>query len=343
MNVSPNDYVVAFHDGESKPGQKQKFTLIKVASVNRDGELTGRIEHFPHIKAVHCTIPVKSVAVNLGPNPPPGKVFGCDTTQLYRKSIDHPAFGTVHFMCKPSKEDLAKLSRAMNSIHAKLKKFKLLFLLEEGTVFEFVNHAFSKYAGMFYNSKDREKAPSRIALCVDSRALLHNGIDSYEYVLAHELGHALHFHHLKSVPTIDSMWVKAYTNSVQPKRVDKKTAVEFLAMVKRERSVSGAAGQMAEEDQEAVKLIVKWIHQTGGLRSKDLDLLLATDKDELVDKVWPTWDLVLRELKPKLTLYSTKNYQELFAECFAFWLTGQDLPVKLKALMDRSVLVAQGK
>ena len=36
-----------------------------------------------------------------------------------------------------------------------------------------------------------------------------------------------------------------------------------------------------------------------------------------------------------------RNPIELFAECFAFYLTGRELPKKARALLDRSIAIAK--
>jgi hypothetical protein len=341
MNSKPsvNDYVVVQTKSE-RP--KPTYTLVKVTSFS-GSTINGRLEVNPHIKPQTVSFPTSDIVVNLGASPAPGKVYGVDTSNIYRKTLNHPAFGEVHFMCKPTPSEIKKLDSAMKSLHVKLKKNKLLFLIEDGsTTFEVVDHAYSKYAGMFRMSKNRDRAPSRISVCASANALATIGVDDYEYVLAHELGHALHFHHIKSFPTLDAAWLRAYTNSVTPRIVDRDLTHKLKGLLLSERSVSGSLAMIPEEDMEAAKLCFRWVNTTCGLKAKDLDLLLETGKDQTLTELWPSWELVLRELKPKLTLYSTKSYMELFAESFAYWITGKTLPAKLQSLMDKTVAASRG-
>ena len=328
-----DDYLIA--DINSKEGAKAKYRLFKVTSLK---PLLARYEVLAHIKRQIVELQEDKVLLNLGPSPQPGSVYGVKIRNLYRKTSEHPKFGAIHFMCKPTKQDMKSLSDGMNGVHASLKKAGLLFLLQEDTVLEATDATAAKYAGCFRYSKDRSKLPSRLEVCVNSNSLKKIGVDSYEYVLAHELGHALHFHHVNQSPELNSKWIRAYKTSVAPKRIDTEVAQTLLDACKTEGSIRGAIGTIEEDNTQSAKLILKWIRTFRGISTKELDILIETGKHEILDQIWPLKEsLSLRENKPLITLYATKNYRELFAEVFAFYITGKKVPEKLVKLMQESI------
>ena len=333
-NIHPNDYVLFKTPKEGT--NKFKFFLLKASNITSE-EVYGRVEISPHVKPQMVSVPNEFIIANLGKKPLPGKLYGVDTSSLFKKTVTHAEFGDVHFFCKPDAANMSKLNEAFGDVYKMLKKAKLGFLLEEETVFEVVDHGFTKYSGQFRMFKNREKNPSRITVCCDVDALKGMGIDSYNYVLAHELGHALHFHHVQQNKDLDATWVRAYKGSIFPKQISKELMDSLKAALLSERSIRAALAIVPEEDMTQAKAAFKTFRSVTGYSAREIDLLLEQGKDKTVSSIWPNMTFVDAERKSILTLYATKNYRELFAETFAFWLTKATLPPNLQELMDKTV------
>jgi hypothetical protein len=334
MKIAEDDYVVA--NIPTKAG-KDRHYLVKVKSALDQGEFLGRLEQLCHLKPQNLTLKKTSIRVNLGPNPVKGSYLGVSTKKLFLKTANHPTWGGVHFFCKPSKDDRNSLGEAMTHVHKLLKKQNLGFLLEEGTSIEVTAKAHSKYAGCFMYSKDRDKIPSRLEVCIDAEELKKIGSSDLSYVLAHELGHALHYHHLKQFPSLEAKWVELYrkTRGIVP--VSAAKCKEYLKALLAEGNIKSAAGSLAEEDTQGFKLTVKYVSVLRKVTPGAINLLLQEGDHDSVTDLWPKCELSLSDLKPLVTEYALKNYYELFAETFALHLIGKELPKSAAKLLNTTL------
>jgi hypothetical protein len=53
--------------------------------------------------------------------------------------------------------------------------------------------------------------------------------------------------------------------------------------------------------------------------------------------LWPLRNIPRKELAPIVSEYATKNHKELFAESFAYLLTGKKLPEPIVRLLEKSI------
>src|ERR1700676_4867827 len=84
---------------------KDKTFLFKVTS-QHDGIVAGVLAKNSHIQTLRSTVevPIKDIVLNLGATPYPGKVHGCDATNLFAGKKLHDEFGNIHFFYKPDPE-----------------------------------------------------------------------------------------------------------------------------------------------------------------------------------------------------------------------------------------------
>jgi len=58
---------------------------------------------------------------------------------------------------------------------------------------------------------------------------------------------------------------------------------------------------------------------------------------EIVKASWKATSIVTSKLSPILTEYALKNYKELLAETFAFYVLKKKFPKELHDLMEKSI------
>lgn len=334
--MNPKDYVL-FRGTPDSPIHLMRVTAVKGDSIH------GRLEKDPHIKPTPIELKEDQVVLNLGKRPVSGRVYGHDLSFLYRRTKEVGPYGSVHLFTDVTEETWDKFLEGAREVYKKLKSNRLDFLLSEDLVWQVVSRETSgKWAGWFQSAKlNKEgelKSPPRISITLDENTLMESSLASYAYVIAHELGHHLHFSYLKSHPKNDRQWMSVFTETVTPKPVHAEKVVELLeGFVSSRSSPSSFMGSLEDEDREAFRHILKEINRTSHLSPRELEALCQNeDTEAIIKRVWPR-RTVLAKLSPMISEYSLKNYHELFAETFAFWLLGRKIPERLKELMEQSV------
>ena len=334
------DYVI-FQSAEA--GSKATI-LIRVNTTTKDGVVQGRYEKDPHIKPVALECGLDQVILNLGKDPHPGSVYGKDLSFLYRKSVDIDHFGEMHLFTRVPKDVGAQLREQSAWLYKRLKALGLSNILNSGIVWEIVSkQTAGKYAGMYRQgklNKDGElTSPPRILLTLDEETLKASSIDRYSYVLAHELGHAIHFQYIKSIDGLDAKWLDMYTDTVTPVKIPQSTVVEMREdLIKSGSTLSAFKSTLEEEQLEVFKVVLGEIRRTSRLSPRELDTLTQSDEGgEHIRRVWPNSSVYLSRLSPLITQYSLKNYHELFAETFAFHVMEKKVPTALQKLLDKTL------
>ncbi len=331
-------------DGNDK-GEKKRV-LFKVTGSTSDGkEIHGRLEKTPHIQEVTVSARRSDVILNLGKHPKPGKVYGFDLGRLYLGSKEHKAFGEIHFFTNPDEKEVKSLWNALDTVTEKLNKHRLSGVLELPCVFEVVpKHG--KYAGMYMHSKNLDTTPSRLSISIGEDVLETASIGNYTYVMAHELGHLIHFQCLSEYPKLNAQWVELFAGTIGPRVVEAERCLEIgkSLLANTELGLRGFQGEADEETKDDLKLILKWLREVKSVTSKEIDLLLQADTKSATKAfkaAWPGVDIVSKSLKPTITEYATKNYRETVAEAMAFYLCGKKLPEDVTELVEKSFSLAR--
>lgn len=337
MKIEKDDYVIAW----SGKDRKAKTVLMKVTNVS-DREVAGVIEKFSHIPTLRRdAVFLKSDCLSLGPNPRGGRAYGCDTGTLHRGKKIHDYFGTVHFFYKPEKEVGADLFKAMTRVGKSLEGAGLGFLLNpEISIWEVMPFHNEKYAGMYTRSRNTEKLPHAFMIRPEIMPAPH-----YPYVLYHEIGHHLHLEHVTS-KKLNAAWLSLYKETVQEGRVTKEKCKEFLDKLLDQTEVmpSQFKSVLSEEDTKLYKIVLSHIQKQHSISAKELDVLFEAENEywDVIREIWPVRGVSTKELKPSVSLYSTKSVRELFAESFAFYMTKeQKLPKEVVRLLEKSIQFAK--
>lgn len=326
MKISKGEYFIGRHEG--------KKTYLAKALENSHGKaVEALLEKNCHIQGMRHTFtqPLSDVVLVLGASPFPGKVHGHDISALFTKRLTHKQFGDVMFFYRPDKQVLADLNESMTKVAKKLDKHSLGFLIDE-VVYEVLPYHGEKYAGMYLHSK-KDTMPDRIQIRPEIMPA-----SEYCYVWLHELGHRLHLRFCHASKKLNAQWLKLYATSIKAVTIKKDKSQQLLdLLIAGEEPPSDFKRGLDEEDALAFKWLIRTIQQVNGLSIKDLDTLFEADMKDEISKVWPIRSISHKELAPIVSEYATVNVRELFAECFAFYMTGKKLPDPIVRLLERSI------
>lgn len=326
IRVAKGDYFIA------KPEQGKNY-LARALEDSHGKAVEALLEKNSHMPGQRHTFTqnMTEVMIVLGPNPAAGKVYGHDVGILHRKRLTHKDFGDVHFFYKPDKQVLADLNESMTKTAKKLNKFGLGFLIDN-VVYEVLPYNKEKYAGMYIRSKN-DKVPDRIQIRPEIMPA-----SEYQYVWHHELGHRLHLTFCRESKKLNAQWLKLFATSIKAVAIRKDKSQQLLdLLLAGEEMPSDFKRGLDEEDALAFKWLVRTIQQVNGLSLKDLDTLFEAEMKDEIQKVWPVRGISHKELAPIVSEYATVNFKELFAECFAFYMTGKKLPDPITKLMEKTI------
>lgn len=333
--VNEGDYLLCSLKGS-------KDFLMKVKELSK-GEYHGTIEKDCHIREMRKehTVRERDIILNLGPSPKAGKVYGIDTTNLYRGKRSHSTFGEIHFFYNPKKEVVQNIMAAFDKAYKHLERLGLEFLIDD-IVWEILPFGKERYAGM-YTRKKGEKGQPRILIRPERMQVV-----EFPYVILHELGHHLHMGGFVTSKKIDAQWVQLYNTSVRVASIDKQTSKSLLEnLLDGQDTISNFKSSLDEDDALALKWILRTIQQYHGLSVRELDTLFEANMMDDIKAVWPLRNIPHKELTPVITEYATKNYRETFAESFGHYaaklkLPGKkDLPSKVVQLLEKTIAHAK--
>jgi len=330
---NPGDLVFVKREEEGRPPKPVLIRVSKVVGRN----LIGVMEVERHRNASTVEVPASSVMMNLGSDPLPGHVYGYDLSYIYRRSVEVPYIGDVGLFCKVKKEEYESFCNGVVELRKKLKSVGLAKLLDEQIDYEVVSKSYAgKWAGMYSCAKAEGSVP-KIQITLDTGRLQESSLALYSYVLAHEIGHHVHFKYVKPHSGIDARWVSAYQRTVRPAVVPETEVSELLKKLLQHRSVSGLKSDLEEERLPRLQKVLKEVRSSSGLSTREIDLLLSSDEDEQVRSAWLGSGVSLSTKHPSVSEYALKNYKELFAESFAFYVLGHTLPKSVSKLIDASL------
>jgi hypothetical protein len=331
LNIKAGDVVLV-----AKSLEKPKFTCAKVEFI--DGEDIGAVDvenmHIAQLRKGFDTKAENVVAI-LDPTHPS---YHNKYPALFDMRITHDDVGSLNLFYRPSGEVVRNLSNAFTAAYAALKSKGLDFIVQPQTcVWEIYPYDGGKYAGMYKRNSKPEKNPHRLSIMPEHTSYDHSW---YSYVILHELAHHMHSEFVVG-RQLNAKWIDLYSTSVPARDILKADTDRLLkALLEGEDLPSAFKGQLEEADEEAYKLILKAIKQQHKLGVKELDVLFVAEFNDQIKALWPE-TVVANDLNPLVTEYATKSYRELFAEAFAYYMTGRELPQEVKELVEESIAYAK--
>ncbi|MDN3040720.1 hypothetical protein P2L35_13550, partial [Enterococcus faecium] len=289
--------------------------------------------HLPQKDAIVEVPQAKILAVLNGDEPHRGKVFGCDTSRVYKGRKTHDKFGPLYWFYRPEGDVGDRVVRAFDKAYKTLKKNGLEFLIQPETcVWEIVPANGERYAGMYRRSANADKNPNRLII----RPEVMEEKD-WVYCILHELSHHLHFEFL-SGSKLEGSWVRLYNKSIKVTTVKKEDSQRLLDdLLGQESRPSDFRGQLGEDDAEAFKWILKAIKAQSKISLAELDLLFEADYGDDIRAVWPVRGVTRTDLDPLITEYATKNFKETLAEAVSWHLVGLKLPKEVVNLVEKTL------
>lgn len=291
-------------------------------------------DHLRYAEERTIEITKRDILVRLGPTPKPGKVYGVDVSNVYRKSISHEFWGLIHFFVKPEKEVMTRLKLALDFTGEKLDK---MGFREYTTKFQTeIRAKKGKYAGMYLHRPDDKSLVWFAPEMGDDQKVMN-------YIVFHEFGHVLRMNGLRSVKT-RARWQRLFQQSVAPVVVSKKYLAGLLAHIKDSGESESSLGSIIKEfqkDEEEtaayLKALSRWFRQVHHISPRELQVLWEAHDLETLESLWPTSSIDTSKLSPLITEYATKNVEETFAESFAFYMMGMKLPAHVEKLLEKSL------
>lgn len=334
MNIKENHYVIVFM-GKDKPW------LGRVLSVNDESKTLEVLpEKDVQYKQQSVTIRKKDARINLGMSPPPGKVYGCDTKDLFKKTKEHSSWGNIHYFTELEKSVSKMLNKSLGQTYEKLEKkglsgFARLFETE-------IRVKSGKWAGMYIHSK-KEDRPNRVWYAPECSQ---HDPKQMDYIVYHEFGHVVRFNGVLQTG-LRNKWLRIYQRSIAPIKIEAEDLTALMKSISEydNNEVTFKAafdGSTTDLNPRVARAIIQWFWQTNKIGKKELEIMWAAKGPSEIEKFWPDHLIDTHDLSPVVSDYATKNVEELFAESFAFYMMGKKLPSKIVELLEESLSVAKG-
>lgn len=301
------------------PKGKGKAMLGKVLSVK---PLKVKTQPDDLMKTENLTLKSSEVFCVLGSKPKQGKAFGVDTTNIYRCTKPLKYWGDLHYFIAPDKQVRNGINSAFSIVYKNLKNLGI-DISNKGITFR-IKALSGKTNGMFIKLKTGD-----ILIDLDPSKVT---ISELPHVLAHEVGHYL-FNFLEAEQ--QEKWVKLYIKHIMPKTFSPKDCQRMKDFIQSYTSLKEAKSEVDDDDKELFDTCIKFVRIASRLSFAQLDSFYQSNAQDILD-IWPKsisstdYDTIISE-------YATKNYKELFAESFAFYVNKKELPQTVEKMMARTI------
>lgn len=320
MNFNKGDFLIV----ENAIGRN---SLIRISEVDKKtvsgaDQTMKRNAEGKYEKRFKMTVKHKDVIVNLGPTPPPGKVYGVNIEPLLKKEPTKIA-GDILFFTRADEEQVATIKKAVVRTFKQLKKKRLGGI----SVSIEVRKSEGKYAGYYQFLPKAEED----VLCIKPSLEMATPEDM-KYIISHEYAHGIWFRMMR--PENVARWIALYDKHMAPTAVSGDALQEIYNEICDAGSVRGYMKECDDETLAAIKSCLKHIRSVHGIDRNHLDHLLRHGHD--ISEYWPEY-VEFSERNVIVSEYAMKSPEELFAEAFSFWFCGRSLPKDVQKLLDRSL------
>lgn len=313
------------------------YVIFHNEAIDKKHNLLGKVEKLnpllvkmqPDVFGNQSTAEIsrKEILCSVGAKPTSGHVYGVDLSNIYRTSVPLDKFGILHYYCAPEKSVRKAIKSAFAIAAKQLEKQKLYTVFDKQ-----VNYSIRsmRNAGMFYNGDEEKGIPYRIELD-PTRTVL----EDLPHCILHEIGH-FYFNQLDD--DWQFKWVNLYANYV---KVERFTSKDMKAL--RDNFVHSGLSfvefrkELDEPEQSYFKLVQRHLQKCFKINPKQLQGLYEENPEVVLSK-FPTSSLKV-DYETLVSEYATKNYHELFAESFAFYLEGKSLPKVISKLIVNTIRV----
>lgn len=313
------------------------YVIFHNEAIDKKHNLLGKVEKLnpllvkmqPDVFGNQSTAEIsrEEILCSVGTKPTSGHVYGVDLSNIYRTSVPLDKFGILHYYCAPEKSVRKAIKSAFAIAAKQLEKQKLYTVFDKQ-----VNYSIRsmRNAGMFYDGDEEKGIPYRIELD-PTRTVL----EDLPHCILHEIGH-FYFNQLDD--DWQFKWVNLYANYV---KVERFTSKDMKAL--RDNFVHSGLSfvefrkELDEPEQSYFKLVQRHLQKCFKINPKQLQGLYEENPEVVLSK-FPTSSLKV-DYETLVSEYATKNYHELFAESFAFYLEGKSLPKVISKLIVNTIRV----
>lgn len=321
FNIEKDHYVIVNHSGKNK--------LALVTSVSKSTVSFFLNEELQTDGAVNSVkAPIELVIADLGPKPKVGNAYGVKIDPFYSKE-EHPQWGTIFYFRLMQGKEKKFFRKSLDRTIEFLEQKRLAFFLPLDIK---VHESTGKYLG-YYKHSNKDGVPSIMGIQPPTFEIEPDDLD---YIIYHEAAHAMWFKSIRG--ELRAKWVLLFEKRIKCKHVKQKDLDRILEAlyVHSENGVKDfIKNEASDEEQLIITECLSYLKKVYKLSVLDVDNLLK-DGERAMDEYWPTLQDVRREV-PDVSLYSMNNCEEMFAECMAFLLIGNELPKDVRKLLKETI------
>lgn len=315
------------------PVDKDDFIVVRVGKKNKlcfahsPKRNTAYIEDTMNLdEPVTVEYDADTLIANLGKDPAPGKAYGVDIQPHYGDFQSD--IGNVHLYRKLDDDEKKALTVSIKKIVKKVEEQGLAKVFPIKRV-EILNQK-GRWAGEYKISNKTGEVEDVIRLFPK---ILSDQIYN-QYIWAHELGHAVWFRYVPD--RLRSEWLEMYNESTKVSKA-KKSQMEDLctALVSSQQSVREFQRDIEEEELAMFKEALSYLKKIHKMSPEDVNILLNQNSKVLV-AIWPTTASISNN-ESLCGDYAKVSVHELFAEAYAFYTTGKQVPKSIQKLLEKTL------
>lgn len=320
LDVAKDDYIIV------RVGKKNKLALAHSPKRN-----TCYIEDTLHSDEPQTFEYDESTLIaNLGKDPEQGTAFGVNVILHYGEVKTD--LGPMHYYRKTDDDEKKAIKIGIKNTVAKLANVGLSKILPIQRVE--VHPPKGKWAGSYQVKFNAGAADDKIKL----HPKILNDQTYNAYIFLHEIGHAV-WYRLVDEKT-RSEWLEIYNGQTKVSKAKKQQMEDLCtALVSSQQSVKEFSSDVEEEELALLKDALSYLKKHHKMGATDVDVLL-NQNSKVLASIWPT-SASVSYTESLVSEYARTNVQELFAESFAYHLTGKELPKSIKKLLEKTLKKAQ--
>lgn len=320
LPVDKDDYIVV------RIGKKNKLCFAHNPKRN-----TAYIEDTMNLdEPVSIEYDANTLIANLGSDPAPGKAYGVDVQPHYGDYAS--PIGRVHLYRKLEDSEKKAVEISIKKIVKKIEGigFEKVFPISRIEI----HNAKGKWAGEYRISNKSGEIFDVIKL---HPKLLEDQVYNV-YIWAHEVGHAIWYRYVPE--KLRAEWLELYNESTKVSKAKKSQMEELCtALVASQESVREFQRNIEGEELAMFKEALAYMKKIHKMSPEDVNILLNNNAKVLA-QIWPT-SASISSTESLVSEYATVSVQELWAETFAWSLTGKVLPKTVQKMLDRTLKAAK--
>lgn len=271
-----------------------------------------------------------TLIANLGQKPAPGKAYGVTVEPYFGDGSSE--IGQLFFYRELDDEEKKAVRIGCKKAAKLMIDSGLSGILPIGRIE--IRPPQGKWAGKYVISFKSGEAEDKILL---HPKILNDQLHNV-YIFAHELGHAVWY---RMVPErMRSEWLLLFNEHTKVERAKKQEMEDqFHALAASQLSVREYMRDIEEEELAMFREALAYLKKHHKMTPEDVNVLLNNNSKAL-GKIWPS-SAAISNSEPLVSEYAMTCVQELFAEAFAYHMTGRDIGKTVKKLLERTLKEAK--